>query len=772
MTVVVDRRVDAVPDSWFGGRLAEVWLSEDEVAVYLADPRADSSRDVPPSVSTDDSGATGQRGSGGAGDWPGEPSGVSSWGGRIGEVWLAEEDVAVYLADPRADSSRVVPPSVSTDHGGSAGPRGSGAPGDGPGEPSGASWWGGRIGEVWLAEEDVADYLAEPPSEDDGGSAGGGTAAEGGGQASGCTFCRAAGDGGDPASGSASGVAAAVPAGGEGSAGPAVAGGPAVLVGEALGVLGRLNGWLARASAGEAGEGIGAAGGPVDVESVRLVVDGLAGVDAALTAARLRGIVAADQAALPTVDGAASLSAWIADRWGLTGSTAAREVRLAVGLIDEKTALDQLQAGVISRDHAAGLVAAAEKQAADHDAAARARAAEEDRAREERRRADEQAQADAASMAERMRLAREAAAREEQLARERAERAEQQAAANDAARKARQDALLQSAVQGASPDQVRTDANRMRAADAAALERAVAAQRARRSVTFRPDGITGQRVMRVVLTDADYELLQSGIEAAHTFDPPNTPEDDRRTAAQRRYDAFLDLITAGVQAGELPTSRGTKPHVTVTVPLATLTGEAEVAGVGGFGTVISPETVRRLACDARLTRAIVDANGMPLDIGRTSRAWTTAQHTAAAQLFGGCAFPIADRSPCGRPIGWTDLHHVIWRRHDGPTDQDNGVSLCRHHHNAVHHDGWQLSFDLPTGTVTVQRTADGRTVTRTTRFPHDNPRHGLEQDSQSTAATSGPKRSDATTDDPGNDRGGPERPGPDRDDPGDGRLPI
>ncbi|AXV07920.1 HNH endonuclease [Euzebya pacifica] len=725
---------------------------------------------------------------------------------------------------------------------------------------------------MWLAEEDVAAYLAQPPSEDDdeaadrgsaadGGStaggwstAGGGSTAEGGSTAGGGSTAEggstagggSTAEGGGPASECASGVAAAVPAAADGAGqalesapgkaaadgggpesasglaaavsadgsavGPGVAGDPAVLVGEALGVLGRLNGWLARASAGEAGEGIGAAGGPVDVESVRLVVDGLAGIDAALAAARLRAVVTADQTGLPSVDGAASLSAWIADRWGLTGSTAAREVRLAIGLVDEETVLDQLQAGVISRDHAAGLVAAAEKQAADQDAAARVEAARQDAEREERRRADEQAQAEAASMAERMRLAREAAAREEQLARERAERDEQQAAANEAARKARQDALLDSAVQGASPDQVRTDANRMRAADAAALERAVAAQRARRSVTFRPDGITGQRVMRVVLTDADYELVQSGIEAAHTFDPPGTPEDERRTAVQRRYDAFLDLLAAGLKAGELPTSRGTKPHVTVTVPLATLTGEAEVAGVGGFGTVISPETVRRLACDARLTRAIVDATGMPLDIGRTTRAWTTAQHTAAEQLFGGCAFPIADRTPCGRPIGWTDLHHVIWWRHDGPTDQDNGVSLCRHHHNAVHHDGWQLAFDLPTGTVTVQRTADGRTVTRRARFPHDNPRRSLGQDTPdrpgpdglgpnraglgrpglgrpgldcpgldradasradpdgSGPDRAGPGRADADRADP--NRADPNRSDPDQDDPGDGRLPI
>ena len=692
MSAVVDRREDTVSDSWWGGRLAEVWLSEDEVAVYLAEPGAASSRDVPPPVSTD--------------------------GGR------------------------------------SDGSRSGGGPGEGPGEPAGVSCWGGRIGEVWLAEEDVASYLAEPPS-------GGNDAATDGGSVN-----EAAG----AASGSASGMAAD---------GSAVAGDPTVLVGEVLGALGRLNGWLARASALEDARENGTPGEPVDVDSVRLVVDGLAGIDAALTAARLRAVVTADQTGLPVADGAASLSAWIADRWGLTGSTAAREVRLAVGLIDEEGVLDQLQAGVISRDHAAGLVAAAEKQAADQDAAARARAVEEDRAREARRRADEQAQADAASMAERMRLAREAAAREEQLARERAERVVQQAAANQAARRARQDALLDSAVGGASPDRVRIDAARMRATDAAALERAVAAQRARRSVGFRPDGITGQQVMRVVLTDADYELVQSGMEAAHTFDPPGTPEDERRTAEQRRYDAFLDLLSAGLRAGELPTSRGTKPHVTVTVPLATLTGEAEVAGVGGFGTVISPETVRRLACDARLTRAIIDARGMPLDIGRTTRAWTVAQHTAAAQLFGGCAFPTADGTPCGRPIGWVDLHHVQYWRNGGRTDRVNGLPLCGHHHHVVHHDGWELSFDLPTGTVTVQRTVDGHTVRRRARFPHDNPRRSLGQDDPSISTSGGtdapaggpaPDRADTNRDEP--DRAEPGRADPDRDDPGDGRLPI
>ncbi|WP_157965763.1 HNH endonuclease [Euzebya rosea] len=623
-------------------------------------------------------------------------------------------------------------------------------------EEAGPTWWGGRLAEVWLAEEDVVAYLAEE------------LPASGGGVPE---VWLAGEDGADytvgqPPDGRAGGLGGPEGAGGEGD--------PVVLVGEALGVLGRLNDWLAGMAAGTASGVAGDGGsGAVEPGSVRRAMEGLAGVDAALSAARLRGIVAADVAGLPECDGAVSLSAWVAGVFGLSGATAAREVRLAVGLADDGEVLDRLQAGVISRDHAAGLVAAAEKQAADQDAAARARAAEEDRARQERRLADERAQAEAATLAERMRLAREAAAREEQLARERAERAAVQAAADEAARRARREALLESAVAGASPDRVRTEANMLRAADVAALERAAAAQRARRSVTFGSDRITGQTVLRVVLTDTDRELLHAGLEAAHVFDPPNTPEDERRTPEQRRYDAFLDLITAGLQAGELPTSRGIKPHVTITVPLTTLTGEAEVAGVGGFGTVVSPETARRLACDARLTRAVIDARGMPLDIGRTTRAWTTAQHTAAKLLFGGCGFPVEDRTPCGRPIGWTDLHHVQWWRHDGPTDQDNGVPLCRHHHNAVHHDGWLLTFDLPTGTVTITRTRDGETVTRTTRFPDDNPRPSIPDQT----TTSGPDRTARSSGQtvPGRTAPGrtsPDRTGTDRDDPGDGRLPI
>ena len=48
---------------------------------------------------------------------------------------------------------------------------------------------------------------------------------------------------------------------------------------------------------------------------------------------------------------------------------------------------------------------------------------------------------------------------------------------------------------------------------------------------------------------------------------------------------------------------------------------------------------------------------------------------------------------------------------DGPTDLDNGLLLCRRHHNLIHHTGWRLQRDPGTGTVTA-RSPDGREFTR------------------------------------------------------------
>jgi 5-methylcytosine-specific restriction endonuclease McrA len=55
---------------------------------------------------------------------------------------------------------------------------------------------------------------------------------------------------------------------------------------------------------------------------------------------------------------------------------------------------------------------------------------------------------------------------------------------------------------------------------------------------------------------------------------------------------------------------------------------------------------------------------------------------------GGCAFP-----GCGRPARWCQAHHIWHWSHGGPTALDNLVLLCAHHHNVVHHHGWQVHLD-------------------------------------------------------------------------------
>ena len=92
-------------------------------------------------------------------------------------------------------------------------------------------------------------------------------------------------------------------------------------------------------------------------------------------------------------------------------------------------------------------------------------------------------------------------------------------------------------------------------------------------------------------------------------------------------------------------------------------------------------------CDAQITPIVVDGNGVPLAVGRTRRTVTPAQWAALVIRDRGCIFPA-----CDRPTNWCQAHHVIWWENWGLTDLDNMVLLCDHHHDVVHHHGWDVEF--------------------------------------------------------------------------------
>jgi hypothetical protein len=154
---------------------------------------------------------------------------------------------------------------------------------------------------------------------------------------------------------------------------------------------------------------------------------------------------------------------------------------------------------------------------------------------------------------------------------------------------------------------------------------------------------------------------------------------DARTPTQRRADALVEICRQWLTSRERPTVGGERPHVVVTIDLETLRRRSTRPGALADAGAITPETARRLACDAQITRVITGPASSPLELGRTTKVVPPGLRRALSVRDRGCRFP-----GCGRPPGWSDAHHVRHWADGGETALDNLVLLCRPHHRAIH----------------------------------------------------------------------------------------
>jgi HNH endonuclease/Domain of unknown function (DUF222) len=104
-----------------------------------------------------------------------------------------------------------------------------------------------------------------------------------------------------------------------------------------------------------------------------------------------------------------------------------------------------------------------------------------------------------------------------------------------------------------------------------------------------------------------------------------------------------------------------------------------------YAGVVASATVQRLACDATITRVLLDSRSAVVDVGRSERVVPGATRRALNIRDRGCRWPGCDRS-----ASWTAAHHVVHWAHGGRTDLENLVLLCNRHHWSVHEGGWQL----------------------------------------------------------------------------------
>ncbi|WNB86031.1 DUF222 domain-containing protein [Cellulomonas sp. ATA003] len=98
------------------------------------------------------------------------------------------------------------------------------------------------------------------------------------------------------------------------------------------------------------------------------------------------------------------------------------------------------------------------------------------------------------------------------------------------------------------------------------------------------------------------------------------------------------------------------------------------------GTPVPVSELAAAMCDCDLTRAVIDADGTPLDLGRSQRLFTGQLRKVIIARDRECGWPS-----CHAPARWCQIHHITWwDRDNGPTSADNGILMCGFHHHETH----------------------------------------------------------------------------------------
>jgi len=162
---------------------------------------------------------------------------------------------------------------------------------------------------------------------------------------------------------------------------------------------------------------------------------------------------------------------------------------------------------------------------------------------------------------------------------------------------------------------------------------------------------------------------------------------DDRSREKRMADAVVDVAMHALDSGLIPQQGSQRTHLNVTTSIETLLG---LPGAPGADLEFSPlpissKTVERLACDASVTRILLNSESVVIDVGRAKRTISGPARKAINARDRGCTWP-----GCERPASWTSGHHLKHWLHGGSNEPPNLTLLCSRHHYLVHEGHWQI----------------------------------------------------------------------------------
>jgi hypothetical protein len=227
----------------------------------------------------------------------------------------------------------------------------------------------------------------------------------------------------------------------------------------------------------------------------------------------------------------------------------------------------------------------------------------------------------------------------------------------------------------------------------------------------------GMVVVRGRLTPEAGAVLRQALAAARETlyqRSKDVPAETSSPSMEQQQADALTLVAETALHHDLDPGAAAERYQVVVHVDAPVLASAEAPGQSALeGTHVSAETSRRLACDA--TRVVMrhDPDGRVVEVGARTRTIPPALRRALYHRDHGCRFP-----GCGVQFG--QGHHIHHWAQGGPTTLSNLAMLCRHHHRAVHEEGFQVER-MPDGGLRFRR-PDGRLladVPPPPKVPHD-----------------------------------------------------